>query len=154
MPANTSNFDSILAGIQSFGQRNGAVTDPTQGTRANILPGPAGGGKPPAVGDGSSGAGGGGLTVYMPPGTDPTGSGGSGSSGATSSTVGALGQIGSLIACFVSPTTCLLRLVMLILGIICVIGAIYLYKPTQEIVAAPARAIRQTATESAAAMAA
>ncbi len=49
---------------------------------------------------------------------------------------------GNLISCFMSPTSCLLRLVFLILGLICVAGAIYLYKPTSELVAAPARAAR------------
>lgn len=44
----------------------------------------------------------------------------------------------------------LLRIVILILGIICVIGAIYLFKPTQELVAAPARALAAAAPAAAA----
>ena len=102
---------------------------------SGILPGPGSG---PGVGTGGNG----GLFTSFPPIAFPgsgTGSGsgsGSGSGGAaTSSTVGVLGTAASLFACFTSPTSCLLRLVLLIIGLICIIGAIYLFKPTNNIVA-------------------
>lgn len=136
MPATPPNFDSILAGIQNFGQRNGAVTQ-TSGIRNNIQGNPTG----PIVFGSPGGPGNKGPTVTVGDGSGD-GSSGSGSTAPNASSAISLGQIGSLIACFLSPTTCLLRLVMLILGIICVIGAIYLYKPTQQIIAAPARQLR------------
>lgn len=39
----------------------------------------------------------------------------------------------------------LLRIVLLIIGLLCIAGAIYLYKPTSELIAAPARAARDAA---------
>jgi hypothetical protein len=51
-----------------------------------------------------------------------------------------IGGLSGVIACFQNPAACLLRIVLLILGFICVIGAIYLFKPTQEIVSGPVRA--------------
>jgi hypothetical protein len=51
----------------------------------------------------------------------------------------------SLVACLLSPGTCLLRLVFLILGLICIAGAIYLFKPTQQIIAAPLNAAKTAA---------
>lgn len=41
----------------------------------------------------------------------------------------ATGAASSIWGCLTSPGQCLLRIVLLILGLICVAGAIYLYKP-------------------------
>lgn len=70
-----------------------------------------------------------------------------GKSNAATLAQGALDKTGSLVDCLLSPGTCLLRLVLLVLGLICIIGAIYLYKPTQQI-AAPVIKIARGALES------
>lgn len=94
--------------------------------------------------------GGTGPTLNTPPlGGSGTGTGsvsvgtGAGATGATSASF--LSQGVSIVTCFLSPSNCLLRLIVLILGIICIIGAIYLYKPTQEIISVPARAATEAA---------
>lgn len=54
------------------------------------------------------------------------------------------GACTSFLSLFTDPLGCALRFLFFILGIVCIIGAIYLFKPTSEIVAAPARAARDT----------
>lgn len=58
------------------------------------------------------------------------------------------GACTSFLSLFTNPLGCALRLLFFILGIVCIIGAIYLFKPTSEIVAAPARAARDTIRDS------
>lgn len=50
----------------------------------------------------------------------------------------AASTVGSLYDCLSDPMRCLLRIVLLILGLICVAGAIYLYKPTNSMIVQPA----------------
>lgn len=65
----------------------------------------------------------------------------------TASDKGVLGgQAASLLQCLYSPGSCLLRLVFLVLGLIAVIGAIYLYKPSW--VLTPAKAGAKALAES------
>lgn len=49
---------------------------------------------------------------------------------------------GTLLSCLANPSGCLLRILFIILGLICIAGAIYLYKPTSELIAAPVRAAK------------
>jgi hypothetical protein len=59
---------------------------------------------------------------------------------------GVLGGAFSVLSCLFAPNgSCLLRLVFLILGLICIIGAIYLFKPVNEIVGPPVRAAVKSA---------
>jgi len=112
---------------------------------AGFLAPPGGIGSPGPGGGGITGPGG--ITIYAPPRggttTPPTTKKPDPLAPVTPGDVsGALGTATSLISCLASPGTCLLRLVLLIIGLICIAGAIYLYKPTSELIAAPARAAR------------
>lgn len=95
---------------------------------------------------------GGGITgVPFPPGPPAQGpgggsSGGSGGSGGSSGSQSSSGSCTNLWSIFTNPLQCALRLLFFILGIVCIIGAIYLFKPTTELVAGPARAVREAAT--------
>lgn len=104
---------------------------------------------------GIGGLGGGGIaippfggTISVPIVSPPLGPGGTSTKPNLVNDTGLLGGTASnLVSCLLSPSTCLLRLVLLIIGLICIIGAIYLYKPTSEIIAAPARAAHGAARD-------
>jgi len=117
-----------------------------------------------APGGGGGTGGGGGITwpgsggpeygtdIKLPP-INITTPAGSGSGTVTeASSLDTLKGAANLFMCFAAPGTCLLRIVLLILGIICVIGAIYLYKPTNEMIIQPTvRAAKSAAVAAAAA---
>lgn len=107
---------------------------------------PIGGGSGGGIGFPSPG----GINIgYNPP---PVTIGVGGGSGGSSKPGSIAGSIGSAIFnnLFGGVGSQLLRLVLLILGLICIAGAIYLFKPTSEIIAAPARAAKNAAKAAAA----
>lgn len=80
-------------------------------------------------GDTSSGGGGGSIT--------PVSSGGSSSS--STSTSSSCGGIFS----FINPLCSIERFAIFIIGLICIAGAIYLFKPTSQIIAGPLNAAKE-----------
>jgi len=116
-----------------------------------FLPAPA---APPDLpflpGYGGAGGGGGLITVGTPRKVPGGTQGGGGSSptptsGATSASLGSF--LGSPLGYLFGPS--LLRFVIFVLGLICIIGAIYLYKDTRFIVTAPVKAAKKAATTAA-----
>lgn len=107
------------------GSSGGPVPSPTSGTFSTGIPSPFGGILTSVLGPGSGGG--------------TTNPGANTSTGSNS----ASGSCSSFFSIFTNPLGCALRLLFFILGIVCVIGAIYLYKPTSEIVAAPIRAAKE-----------
>jgi hypothetical protein len=107
------------------------VTQIQRGAAAEFLPAPPGGG---------SGSGGGSVTVSAP-------STATGSTGTTAASTASSGIINSIINSILnwmvqpgSPTgSFLLRLLLFVLGLICIIGAIYLYKGSNPILEIPGK---------------
>lgn len=75
--------------------------------------------------------------VIIAPGSSPSGTPAGSSTG--SGNVEAPAVFNGLVTCIMSPGSCLLRIVFLILGILCIAGAIYLYKPTNDLIVQPAK---------------
>lgn len=103
-----------------------------------------------------------GTIIFQVPWTNPTTPGGNlpgGSAGSGSTSASGSGSTASSSAdCTIWNLWCWvgLRSVLLILGLICVIGSIYLFKDTRELVAGPVRLVKGTvkaAAETAAAAA-
>lgn len=135
-----------------FGDSVGAFT-PSSG--AGGLPGGAdfGSGLPGSIGSGISGPGG--FDIGLP--------GFLGNSGSTSAPVTPASStsapvtktgLGSAIGDAVLSALGIKRLAIFLLGLICVIGAIYLYKPTQELVSGPIGAAKEGLKGAAAGLAA
>lgn len=91
------------------------------------------------------------LGIHYPdPASGGSGSGNTGGSGTPTTSPVSLGSGGSSSCSLWNPLTwvgdCLLRALLLIIGLLCIAGAIYLYKPTSEIIGAPVRAAKDVAS--------
>lgn len=96
-----------------------------------------------SIGSGSGGSGGsGGITTNIPVSSTPTTT----TTTTTSSGSSWLQNLGNAINFLVNPSPAvgswLLRLALFLLGLICIIGAIYLYKGSNPIMAVPAKALK------------
>ena len=148
----------------SFGHPSGTAYDPggfgsvvgafTPSAGPGGLPGGAdfGSGLPGAIGSGINAPGG--WDIGIPGFLGNSG----GSSTPTAPVTPASDSIGSKVAGAVGNAVLsalgIKRLAIFLLGLICVIGAIYLYKPTQDIVAGPIGAVKDAAKGAGAAIAA